>query len=61
MIANMMQKVPIRLIIALQITVISSSLMAVLNNKNIKILAKFYIMVFECNYVELWAIILNEN
>ncbi|OOR09235.1 hypothetical protein BW897_28815 [Bacillus cereus] len=61
MIANMMRKIPIGLIIAVQITVISSSLMAVLNNKNIKILVKVYIMAFECTYVELWAITLNEN
>lgn len=60
MIANMMQKVPI-LSITVQITVISSSLMAVLNNKNIKIFVKVYIMAFECNYVELWAITLNED
>lgn len=53
MIANIMQKVQIGLIIAVQITVILSSLMAVLNNKNIKILAKVYIMAFECTYVEL--------
>ena len=46
MIANIMQKVQIGLIIAVPINVIPSSLIAVLNNKNIKILVKDYIIVF---------------
>ncbi|MBE7123260.1 hypothetical protein FT638_25950 [Bacillus cereus] len=61
MIANMMRKVQIGLIIAVPITAIPSSLMAVLNNKNIKMLIKVHIIFFECTYVELGAITLIEN
>jgi hypothetical protein len=61
MIANMMQKVQIGLIIAVPITAIPSSLIAVLNNKNIKMLVKVYIMVLESIHVELRAITLVEN
>ncbi|SFQ91071.1 hypothetical protein SAMN04487920_12645 [Bacillus mycoides] len=49
----MMQKVQIGLIIAVPITAIPCSFIAVLNNKNIKMLVKVYIMVLECIYVEL--------
>lgn len=48
-----MQKVQIGLIIAVPITAVPCSLIAVLNNKNIKMLFKLYIMVLECIYVEL--------
>ncbi|OSY02347.1 hypothetical protein S2E19_04051 [Bacillus mycoides] len=61
MIANMMRKVQIGLIIAVPITAIPSSLMAVLNNKKIKMLIQVHIMFFECIYFELWAITLIEN
>ncbi|CAI8816910.1 conserved hypothetical protein [Bacillus pseudomycoides] len=57
----MMQKVQIGLIIAVPITAIPSSLIAVLNNKNIKMLVKVYIMVLESIHVELRAITLVEN
>ncbi|HGE5783097.1 hypothetical protein [Bacillus sp. MYb209] len=56
-----MQKVQIGLIIAVPITAIPSSLIAVLNNKNIKMLVKVYIMVLESIHVELRAITLVEN
>lgn len=49
----MMQKVQIGLIIAVPTTGIPCSLIAVLNNKNIKMLVKVYIMALECIYVEL--------
>lgn len=49
----MMQKVQIGLIIVVPITAIPCSLITVLNNKNIKMLVKVYIMVLECIYVEL--------
>lgn len=61
MIANMMQKVQIGLIIAVPLTTIPSSLIAVLNNKNIEMLIRVYIIFLECIYVELWAITLIEN
>lgn len=48
MIANIMQIVQIGLIIAVPITAIPCSFIAVLNNKNIKMLVKVYIMVLEC-------------
>lgn len=49
----MMQKVQIGLIIVVSITVIPCRVITVLNNKNIKMLVKVYIMVLECIYVEL--------
>ncbi len=49
----MMQKVQIGLIITVSINAIPCSLIPILNNKNIKMLVKVYIMVLECIYVEL--------